>query len=425
MGRLISPRRRLTICGLIAGVAVLAGCRGRNAVNSDQPYAREVADAIPTIERGTGLKFKRAPVLRTQTHDQVRAFLEQRFKDEVTDQQIAGEQIFYRRLGLIPDTLDLRRFLIDLLTEQVIGFYDPHTKVLYVVDSAPKDEVGFVISHELVHALQDQYMNLDSIQNVRGESDRMLAAQAVIEGQATLVPLMAAFGAGAELPGGWDRVRDMIRNSHSSDMAVFRSAPMMLQETLIFPYLSGAEFMRQFETRRPGQQPYGSNMPTSTEQILHPSTYFAAKAAQPLAIAFPAPRSGKVMYEDDMGEFGTRLFLFQFLQDQNAAIRVAAGWAGDRYEVVHFPSGDGIAWLTFWQSAVQAAEYGSNVEQVIGRRFDQPTARETKAGKAYEVNGRSITLWGGTVAGRPAVLYTDLPAGISSSVIEVSKVDVR
>jgi hypothetical protein len=414
--------RRALIAALC--LTAVAACARTDHAATNGPYARQVAEDIPIIERGTGLKFKRPPVLETRTKAQVRQFLESRFKDQLTDQEIDGQSIFYKRLGLIPDTLDLKSFMLNLLTEQVAGFYDPHTKVLYVVDSADPDMVGFVIQHELVHALQDQYLNLDSIQNVRAENDRALAAQAVIEGQATLVPIQASLGPGAGLPGGWDRVRDMIRDSRSNGMAEFHAAPELLQETLIFPYLSGAEFVRDFELHMPGKQPYGPNMPTSTAQVLHPGTFFSRRQ-EPLAVELPKPSAGTVTYSDDVGEFETRIFLFQFLQEQNASMRGAAGWAGDHYEVIKFHSGDGIAWLTLWNTAVQSAEFASDVERIVGRRFGNPPAKDTPSGKVYSLpNGRTVTLWGGTVAGHPAVLYTDFPAGQPASVVRLDKVTV-
>ena len=400
--------------------AALAACaRGEGSSTAKGPYAKQVAQAIPAIEKGTGLRFKEPPKVEARTREEVRSFLEQRFADEVTDDEIEGQQIMYGRLGMIPDTMDLRKFMLDLLTEQVAGFYDPKTKVLYIVDGAAPAQVGFVVSHELVHALQDQYTNLDSIQDSKGDNDRSMAAQAVFEGQAMLVPLKATLGPGAFFPGGWDRVRDMIREEQAS-MPIFNSAPFALQETLLFPYLSGAEFIRRFEAERPGEQPYNANMPTSTEQILHAEAYFGKERDEPTRVTLPPPRQGKVLYSDDMGEFETRLFLFQHLQDQNDAVRGAAGWDGDRYMVTRTPRGDGIVWLTVWDSNIDAAEFGSDLQRIMSSRFPSSTAnataRTTSAGKSYSVSNRTITIWGGELAGRNVVLYTDLPTGESYDV---------
>ena len=395
----------------LLALTVAAACSsGEGSSDIKGPYAKQVAQAIPVIEEGTGLKFKEQPKVETRTKQQVRSFLEKRFADEVTDDEIEGQQVMYSRLGLIPDTMDLRKFMLDLLTEQVAGFYDPKTKVLYIVDGAPPEQVGFVVSHELVHALQDQYTNLDSIQDVKGNNDRSMAAQAVFEGQAMLVPLKAALGPGAFFPGGWDRVREMIRQQQAS-MPIFNSAPFALQETLLVPYLSGAEFMRRFEAERPGEHPYNANMPTSTEQILHQESYFGKERDAPAEVKLAEPREGKVLYSDDMGEFETRLFLFQHLQDQNDAVRGAAGWDGDRYMVIRTPRGDGIVWLTVWDSNIDAAEFGSDLDDVMSKRFRSSTPRTTTAGKSYSLPNRTITIWGGELDGRNVVLYTDLPRG--------------
>ena len=85
-----------------------------------------------------------------------------------------------------------RAFMLELLSEQVVGYYDPAKKVLYVVDGAPEEMVNVTIAHELVHALQDQYINLDSLEKLTYDSDRQTAMQTVIEGQATFAEAMRA-----------------------------------------------------------------------------------------------------------------------------------------------------------------------------------------------------------------------------------------
>ena len=98
-------------------------------------------------------------------------------------------------------------------------------------------------------------------------------------------------------------------------MPVVASAPMVLQETLIFPYLSGAEFMRDFESREPGKQPY-SDMPASTTQIMHPLTDYFGTRDWPTRVDATAAAAWyiAVQYNDDLGEFETRLFLYQHLE---------------------------------------------------------------------------------------------------------------
>jgi hypothetical protein len=377
------------------------------------------------VEQAVGLTFKTPPAIEARTKEQVRAFLVQEFKDQVADSQLVGREAAYKRLGMIPDTLDLERFLTDLLTEQIAGFYDPHTKVLYVVRGAPKVMTDVVIAHELIHALQDQYIDLDSLERATADNDRSSAAQAVLEGQAMLDQIEATAGGAnvlSRIPGGWDRIRDMIRNDRGESMPLFASAPMFIQESLVFPYLSGAEFMRTFEDRRPGHQPYDS-MPTSTEQILHPETYVGATRDAPTRVALPPAHGARVRYQDDLGEFETRLFLYQHLRDQNTAVRAAAGWDGDRYAVLDTPHGEGLVWVTVWDTTPDAADFFDAMQSVIEHRFGYPAATAPSARSVrYAAHGRTLSLWGGEVGSRQVVLYADMPQGANPSPIDVQRV---
>ena len=425
---------RARLAGILSlGIALLGACSRdggggrRNATANAGPYAKEVGEAVPRIEKAIGLPFKTPPKVERRSKDEVRTFLTQKFNESMPASEISGIERTYRRFGLISDSLQLRQFMLELLTEQVVGYYDPATKVLYVVDGADPTMLGVTVTHELVHALQDQYLNLDSIQKITGDNDRQVAAQAVIEGQATFEQVQAMLGSNtiaATLPGGWDRVRDMIREGQSS-MPVFSSAPMIIQETLIFPYLSGAEFMRRFEETRPGKVPFDS-MPVSTEQILHAPSYFESRDA-PLRITLPELGGGaRSVYANNLGEFETRLFLFQHLQDQNAAIRGAAGWDGDRYTLFETSGGDGIAWVTAWDSKIDAGEFFDLLDTLILKRYRSAKPKAATAeSRTYDVGGRTIQVTTAEVGTHPVVLYLDVPTGAPLSVVDLTKVGLQ
>ena len=57
--------------------------------------------------------------------------------------------------------------------------------------------------------------------------------------------------------------------------------------------------------------------------------------------------------------------------------------------------------------------------------MDGATAQESALGKRYAIPGRTIRLWGGEVAGRPAVLYEDLPDGVSPTLLDLKRVTLR
>ena len=119
--------------GLLITLTLTLGCGRDRPPAAEGPYGREVAEAIPKIEEAVGLKFKTPPVVQARSKEEVRSYLEQRFREDVSEREITGTQTAYQILGAISDTLDLRAFMLDLLTEQVVGYYDPAKKVLYVV----------------------------------------------------------------------------------------------------------------------------------------------------------------------------------------------------------------------------------------------------------------------------------------------------
>jgi len=415
---------RVTRSAALAGAGLLSlvsACE-RQKPKLEGPYAAEVAQAVPMIEKAVGLKFKSPPkVMRSKA--QVREFVLKQFTDSQATRDIAGQEAAYKRFGMIPDTLKLQPFLTNLLEEQIVGYYDPRTKVLYVVEGSAKDIANITITHELVHALQDQYISMDSVQKIRDDNDRLSAAQAVFEGQAVYEQISIMLGGSnmaINLPGGWDRIRDLIRESQSS-MPIFAGAPRVIQETLIFPYLSGAEFYRNYKERKPGTVIY-TDMPASTEQIIHPTAFFVNRDA-PTRVTLGPLSNATDSYENDLGEFETRLFLFEHLKDQNEAVRGASGWDGDRYAVVNTPQGPGIAWLTVWDSSVEAAEFFDLAGQAIEKRFDVKAATSAnKSDKSYSSRDRSLRLTAAEVEGRPVVIYVDVPKGANTSIIQTGQV---
>ena len=95
----------------------------------------------------------------------------------------------YALLGLVPRDLDLRSVLLGLYTEQVAGFYEPDSTALFVMDDQPDAALEGLLVHELVHAIQDQNADLEALTGHDLGNDRATAAQAAIEGHATLVML--------------------------------------------------------------------------------------------------------------------------------------------------------------------------------------------------------------------------------------------
>lgn len=168
----------------------LAACRGTAANPDPQANLDSLVDSlIPDVERATGLHFRERPRPALRSKEQVRTFLLAKLGEEFPPERIRGVSEAYRLLGLIPDSLDLQDLLLDLYSEQVAGFYDPDSSALFAVEGADPAQLRLVVAHELVHALQDQYLPLDSLLKQRTNGDRASAAQAILEGHATIASL--------------------------------------------------------------------------------------------------------------------------------------------------------------------------------------------------------------------------------------------
>jgi len=166
-------------------------------------------------------------------------------------------------------------------------------------------------------------------------------------------------------------------------------------------------------------------MPASTEQILHPSAFFGKRDA-PTAVTLPPLTSGSPVYQNSLGEFETRLLLFQHLKDQNEAVRGATGWDGDRYILFDTNGGQGIAWVTVWDSPAEASEFFDLIGQGVDRRFGTKTPAISGAvKKQYAAPGRSIEITTDEIGGRPVVLYVDVPAGTNSAVIDLNALKLQ
>ncbi|HEX3866073.1 MAG TPA: hypothetical protein VHV78_04940 [Gemmatimonadaceae bacterium] len=407
---------------LVVATLALAGCRP-GVKTGGGPYADKVAEDVPKIEQALGVKFKTPPRIEIRSRDEVRDFLLRKVREPAAAKDIANEEITYTLLGMLPDTMHLSDFFVRVLTEQILGYYDPKTKVLYIVQGAPDDYVGITIMHELVHALQDQYANLDSLEALSGDDDRAAAIQAVIEGQAMYEQMyIMAGGSGnlaAQLPGGWESIRSSIREN-MQNQPVFSSAPMVIREGLLFPYINGADFVRRFKAQRPGRLPL-NELPVSTTQIMHDSAYFGAKPELPVSITLPSIPG--TVEQNDFGEFGTRLFIFQHTKDQDESIRAAGGWAGDRYALVKTASGYALAWVTVWNTPGDAAEFMAALDDVMQHRYFVKPAI-TGEQRHFETRTRTVDVDVRDIGGKPAVLYVDVPAGSSTHIIDFSQVTV-
>jgi len=387
---------RLTWLAGASVVLLTLGCRERaQAVQGEAELKDMVHRMMPMVAQATGLQFKREPLVLRRSRAQVRDYVIHKIDEDLPPADLGGLQSALRLFGLIPDSLELRPMMIDLLTEQIAGYYDPDSNALFIPADIDPFQLRIVVSHELVHALQDQYVHLDSIITQRRANDRRSAAQAILEGQATVAQISVLMPEQKPdtLPLGLFWKQRAAMAAQQAQMKEFARAPLWVREGLVFPYLGGADFIIWFRRTYLGRSVLDS-MPKSTEQILHPERY--ASHDEPTDVTFTPGEPDTVQWEDNLGEFETRLLFQQLLGNEAEAVTLATGWDGDRYQVLG-PKSDVLAWYSVWDDLAAATRFTGGLQRAWAKR------------RAGGQAGRRADIKQLTVDGRPVVRLVDAP----------------
>jgi hypothetical protein len=277
-----------------------------------------------------------------RSKQEVRDYLIREEKEDKDDAQRYADDKSLEAFGLIPKGFPLDSFMLDVLTDQVAGLYDPKAKEFYIADWIAADEQKPVMAHELTHALEDQSFHIDPwIKAARPNDDAELARDAVSEGSAMAAmvdyTLQDEKMSVRDLPD----VTGLIRSGAVAEMnkdSKLSQAPIYIRDELLFPYLAGTSFSQQFLKAHSGWSDLKlifENPPVSTQQIIHPNLYLTG--VRPLPVSLPdwktiAPANWKLLEENVMGEFGFEEVLKQFLGAERADA-LSPAWTGDRYAV--------------------------------------------------------------------------------------------
>lgn len=357
-----------------------------------QQQEREARELLAVVSRLRELAV-RAPVpMRVASRAQVLAQIEHRLAAEYEEGEIAGEEQVLKRLGLLPLDLDYRRAVLALLSEQIAGFYDPHTRSLAIADWLPSLLQRPTLVHELCHALQDQHFRLlRFVRPLKDNSDRQLAQAALVEGDCTGVMLEHALQpAGLDLASVPGKLEHFVGAALAASSSAGAPVPVFLREILTFPYLSGLRLVQRVRATQPwsGVSALFRRPPQTTEQVLHFDKYRSGE--RPLVLkAHPLPTlaAASLVRQDTLGEFQLRVYLAQAV-DPAVAERAAAGWAGDRLVAYRLSAAaplPALVHLTAWDSEADAIEFANAEQQLVAGRLARerrPPAVGERAGVA-------------------------------------------
>lgn len=353
----------------------------------EDPHAADRAAIEANVVAIRELEPKAAVMPKSLTQDELRQRLEEDLFEDYDPEQARQDAIVMSAFDFMPADFELHGFILDLLTEQIAGFYDPETDEFVIVgdDEAFSTLEQVAYAHEYVHALQDQYYDLELLDDDELESEAAFAVQALAEGEATFV--QTQFMIGGYFDAG--QLLELVEESLTVDTTILDSAPPVIARELEFPYLTGLEFVQALYAQGgyDAVDAAWKNLPQTTEHILHPQRYLDGDAPQLVSLA---PLTGtlgagwELVDEDTLGEFYLREFLAQQLAADDVD-QAATGWGGDRYAVYWKESlrAPVMVLKSVWDTPADAQEFSEQFPQYPEGLFGSASESAVEGGRCW------------------------------------------
>src|SRR5207244_832163 len=303
---------------------------------TDADFIAAADEVLGQMSQITGLKLVTPLKKSLRSREEIRAYVIKQMNEDKNAAERYADERSAEAFGLLPKGFDLDSFMVNVLTEQVEGLYDPKTREFYIADWSPLADQRMVMAHELTHALEDQHFQIEAwLRAARPNEDAELARDAVLEGSAMAAMVdYLMLGTGRSLKDLPEFDPSMLLGELESTPTL-KSAPPFLKDALIFPYISGLNFSAAIlkNSGWPVLSGVFEKPPVSTQQILHPGLYKSGRTPSTVSLPSFEKMLGKdwaKLDENILGEFGWKEVLKPFLDDDRAKA-LAAAWDGDRY----------------------------------------------------------------------------------------------
>jgi hypothetical protein len=383
---------------------------------------RSVDDILHFASGDTNLPIKHDVKRKLQTRASVEKYVIDKFNDDEDAKRMQRSEIVLKKFGLLDRDFQLKPFLVSLLTEQIAGYYDSKTKTVNLLDWIAPDSQKPVLAHELTHALQDQHVDLDKWEdkslsdlsrNVADDNRHIAtdevdtARDAVLEGQAMAVfvdyslkpsgrRLLTSPDIGASLN---DALTD------NSDSPVMARAPLLLQESLLFPYREGLSFEQAIMKDKGLEGAFAGVLdrpPSTSFEILNPKAY-ERQVKVPLLTMPDVHGLLDAQYDPyDVGVMGALdvRMLTELFAGEDAAVALTPEWNGGIYYCVQSKaaktpeqkaqtSSVALLYLSAWKSEDAAKTFASIYADELSRKYTgvkrQPDAESTGE-QIYQTN---------------------------------------
>ena len=374
----------------------------------------------------SGLPIKNTVKRTLTTRAAVEGYLEEKFNEDESAKRMQRDEIVLKKFGLLDRDFELKPFMLALLKEQIEAFYDSKTKTVNLLDWVDADEQKPVLAHELTHALQDQHSDLEKWDdqtpddvsiNAAGDQDHLAkdeldtARDAVAEGQATAVmmdyilkPLGKSLVKDPE-------VMDFVKNqmAGSADSPIMARAPLLLSESMLFPYREGLSFEQDIWMDQGQSAAFAGALdhpPTSSWEIINPRAY--EKKQVPAVPLLPDihPLVDKLYQPYDIGQVGQLdlHILAELFGGDGAASDLTPAWNGGVYWAGQLHSATtpaaqestsslALFYLSVWKNDASAQAFTKLYTDNLARKYSGVRRDADAASSAPSEGGEQETVY--------------------------------
>jgi len=382
----------------------------------------------------TGLPIKSQVNRQLTTRTAVEKYLKEKFEDDEDSKRMQRSEIVLKKFGLLDRDFDLKPFLLALLKEQIAAYYDPKEKMINMLDWVSIDDQKPVLAHELTHALQDQHVNLekwsdqtpsdvsrtsseDSDHLAKDETDT--ARDAVTEGQATAVMTDNVLKPMGKSLVGDPEVVEILkqRMAASEDSPMLARAPLLLSESLLFPYREGLSFEQDLWMDRGQSAAFMGALdrpPSSTWEIMNPREYEQGHVPSVPYLPDIHPLLDSAYRPYDIGQVGELdvHILANLFGGEKAARDLTPAWDGGLYWAgqrlnatpAEQSTTKSIAffYLSVWKNEKSAQAFADLYADELGRKYSGIKLAEDASRDANIGEGITAKVW--TTSEGPVVI---------------------
>ncbi|HZP07636.1 MAG TPA: hypothetical protein VFB43_22250 [Terracidiphilus sp.] len=350
----------------------------------------------------TGLPVKTTVKRQLTTRAAVESYLSEKFNEDESSKRLRRDEIVLKKFGLLDHDFDLKPFLLALLKEQIEAYYDSKTKTVNLLDWVDADEQKPVLAHELTHALQDQHSDLDKWDDqtpddvstdAAGDKEHLAkdemdtARDAVAEGQATAVMfdyILKPHGMSlVKNPELLDTMKDQMTGSENSP--VMARAPLLLSESMLFPYREGLSFEQDLWMDQGQAAAFAGALdrpPSSSWEIINPREYEKKHVAAVPLLPDIHPLVDKLYRPYDIGQVGQLdlHILAELFGGDSAATSLTPAWNGGLYWAGQLRSAAtpdaqnstqslALFYLSVWKNNASAQTFAKLYSGSLGRKY--------------------------------------------------------